>query len=53
MKEDSLVNRVHKIIRRRKIANKTGGCSICPPNGGENANRKGKHGKTKPRYKNK
>lgn len=28
-------------------------CSICPPNGGENTKRKGKHGKTKPKYKNK
>lgn len=28
-------------------------CSFCRPNRGENASRKGKHGKTKPRYKNK
>ena len=26
-------------------------CSICPPNRGENAKRKAKHGKTKPKYK--
>jgi hypothetical protein len=28
-------------------------CSYCRPNKGDNANRKAKHGKTKPRYKNK
>lgn len=26
-------------------------CSICKPNKGENAKRRGKHGKTKPKYK--
>ena len=29
------------------------GCSFCPPNKGENAHRRAKHGKTKPKYKNK
>lgn len=29
------------------------GCSFCPPNRYENAKRKGKHGKTKPKYKDK
>ena len=28
-------------------------CSICPPNAGENWKRKGKHGKTKAKYKDK
>ena len=28
-------------------------CSICPPNRGENSKRKSKHGKTKPKYKDK
>lgn len=28
-------------------------CSFCPPNRYENAKRRGKHGKTKPKYKNK
>jgi hypothetical protein len=28
------------------------GCSHCRPHGGENRSRYGKHGKTKPRYKN-
>lgn len=28
-------------------------CSFCKPNRGENAKRCGKHGKTKPKYKNK
>lgn len=28
-------------------------CSFCKPNRGENANRKAKHGKTKPKYKDK
>ncbi len=45
MKKDSLVSRVDKIIRRQEIAEKTGGCSICPPNVGENANRKASMGK--------
>lgn len=26
-------------------------CSICPPNKGENARRKAKHGNKKPKYK--
>ncbi len=26
-------------------------CSVCPPNRGENAKRRGFHGKTKPKYK--
>jgi hypothetical protein len=29
------------------------GCSFCPPNRYENAKRRGKHGKTKPKYKDK
>lgn len=28
-------------------------CSICPPNKGENANRRAKHGVTKRKYKDK
>jgi len=28
-------------------------CSFCPPNKGENSNRKPKHGTRKPRYKDK
>ena len=28
-------------------------CSFCPPHGGENATRYGKHGKTKRKYKHK
>ncbi len=28
-------------------------CSLCPPNGGENCKRRGKHGKTKAKYKDK
>lgn len=28
-------------------------CSFCPPNRHENARRKAKHGKTKPKYKDK
>jgi hypothetical protein len=27
------------------------GCSFCPPHGGENRSRVGRHGKNKPRYK--
>lgn len=28
-------------------------CPVCPPNKGENSNRKAVHGKTKPKYKTK
>jgi hypothetical protein len=35
-----------KILRERQR------CSICPPNKGENAKRKAKHGNKKPKYKN-
>lgn len=41
-----------KIVRRRKIANKEGLCTICPPHGGDNA-RKSKNKARKPRYKDK
>ncbi len=34
---------------RRKLLS----CSICPPNKGENAGRKAKHGSKKPKYKSK
>lgn len=37
----------------QKLRRKDLSCSLCPPNRGENAKRKGKHGTTKPRYKNK
>ena len=43
---------VYKKIRRFKIANTLGGCSICPPHGGENKAYK-KHGTKKPKSKNK
>lgn len=52
MKDDTLVSRVHKLKRRWQICNKTGKCSYCPMHGGENIKYK-KHGKNKPRYKNK
>jgi hypothetical protein len=35
--------------RKRRIANL--GCSYCPPNKGENAKRKAKHGSKKPKGK--
>ena len=37
----------------RKERRKLCGCSYCKPHGGENATRYGKHGKTKPKYKDK
>jgi len=40
---------VYKKVKRRT----TGKCPICPAHGGENATRKGKHGVTKPKYKDK
>jgi len=44
----------HKKIYWQEVAKETGRCSTCPPHGGENAriSRKGKYGKTKPKYKN-
>lgn len=39
-------SKVDKHYRRRLC-----GCSFCRPHGHENATRYGKHGKTKPRYK--
>jgi hypothetical protein len=44
---------LYKKLRKRKICNKSGKCTICPMHGGENTSRKGKYGKTKPKYKNK
>lgn len=37
----------------KKLNRKHLRCSICPPNRGENATRKAKHGVKKPKYKNK
>lgn len=34
-------------MRRRNLR-----CSVCPPNRGENASRRPKHGVKKPKYKN-
>lgn len=45
-------SKAYKIKRRRKIEDKKGGCTICPSHSGENADYK-KHGKRKPKYKNK
>lgn len=42
-------SKVDKRERRHKDLN----CDFCPPNKGENANRKAKHGNQKPKYKNK
>ena len=41
-----------KVIKRKRL-NKVLSCRFCPPNGGENAKRRAKHGATKPRYKDK
>lgn len=42
----------YKKLRRFIIANKHGGCPICPPHGGENQKRH-RHGPKKPKYKDK
>lgn len=49
MKKDKLNNNSTVDDRERRFDL---GCSFCKPNKGENAKRKGKHGKTKPKYKN-
>lgn len=43
------LNWVEKRLRLEKVLF----CSYCPPNGGENAKRKSRHGTKKPKYKNK
>jgi hypothetical protein len=49
MKKDKLNkdNRTEKTYQRRNTLR----CDICPPNRGENAKRRAKYGKTKPKYK--
>ena len=44
---------VYKKAKKRHVCTETGKCSICPMHGGENASKKGKHGVTKPRKKDK
>ncbi len=46
--EENTNNTVDDRERRKQLS-----CSHCPPNKGENANRKSKHGNKKPKYKNK
>jgi hypothetical protein len=48
-----LVLRANPRYERLKKRMKLLRCSVCPPNKGENASRCPKHGKKKPRYKDK
>jgi hypothetical protein len=51
MSEETNSN-VDKKLRRRRIANETGGCDRCPPHNGENYRLKGRKPKSD-KYKNK
>lgn len=46
MRKEAETNKELKVKRQKQLR-----CSICPPNKGENAMRKAKHGKGKPKYK--
>lgn len=52
MKEENTNSNADKKERRKVIANKTGGCSFCPPHNGENYRLKGRKPKGD-KYKNK
>lgn len=48
-------SREYNVSRKREVLEETHSCTLCPLRGGENAGRRGvgKHGKTKPKYKQK
>ncbi len=50
--EHTIPEPTNKELRNKALAADSQ-CTICPPNKGENANRKPKHGKAKPKSKNK
>ena len=51
--DEATNSKVYKRAKYKHVCISTGKCQFCPMHGGENASRKGKHGVTKPRKKDK
>lgn len=51
--EETENSTVYKRARKQHVCDKDKRCTFCQEHGGENKSRYGKHGKTKPKYKDK